>query len=404
MPAWFEDIPLDFTRQETKTAARLLVTALPSGAELAMFAGAIGLDGGAINFAQPPKIVVQEMLKQARLADRMPQMIAEVLNDAALAALHPQFLDLVKGQEAELAAAALRKRPSLATLALLPPSIEVWSRTDSSAQPLRSAELEKIVNPAAGFANPAEFRMRLAEAEVRTARVDIGGHAEGTGFLVGENLLLTNWHVVRNAAAGGVAVFDNAVSPLGVGSAGRKVAFAADWLVASSDHADVDLEIGPDGPPPGTWDFALVRLAEPVGAQAIGADPQAAGADRRGHYRLDGDAYIFDQGEPVFILGHPDGRPVQFSYASPSGARLTGNANRVRYGTNTEGGSSGSPVFNRHWRVVALHHAAGPTDLPGDFNLKGKDFNQGIPIRGIVENARTQLAGRPDVLSELGIG
>lgn len=403
MAAWFEDLPLDFARDETRTAAQLVATAFPSSAELQMFADSIGLDGGAINFAQTPRLIVASLLKQARLSDRMPSLISELLKDPALAALHPALLNLIKGYEGSLAAAALRKKPSLATLALLPSSVDIWSSDEASAKPLASPGLEKIVNAAAGFANPAEFRTRLAEAEVRTARIDIGGHAKGTGFLVGDSLLLTNYHVVEKGVVGGVAVFDNSISPLGVQNAGRSVSFAADWLVASSQHAAVSAEVGPDGPPPGTWDFALVRLSEPVAAQAIGPDPKAAGADRRGRYQLDGNTYLFDPAEPVFIVGHPDGRPVQFSYASPSSAKLTKNSNRVRYGTNTEGGSSGSPVFNRDWRVVALHHAAGPTNKPGDFNLKEKNFNQGIPLNGLVGELKRQLADKPAALKELGL-
>jgi V8-like Glu-specific endopeptidase len=32
----------------------------------------------------------------------------------------------------------------------------------------------------------------------------------------------------------------------------------------------------------------------------------------------------------------------------------------VQYTTDTLPGSSGSPVFNDNWEVVALHHAGGP--------------------------------------------
>jgi hypothetical protein len=167
-------------------------------------------------------------------------------------------------------------------------------------------------------------------------------------------------------------------------------------------HADAAAEIGPEGPPAGNWDFALVRLAEPAGGQAIGANPNAGDADKRGRYQLDGSPYHFQEAEPVLILGHPAGRPVQFSYASPSGVSPTKHGSRVRYQTNTEGGSSGSPVFNRNWRVVALHHAAGPTSLPGEFNLQSGQFNQGIPVSGIVAELKKQLAGRPE-LAELGL-
>ena len=226
----------------------------------------------------------------------------------------------------------------------------------------------------------------------------------GQEFLIGDSLLLTNWHVVKGGVEGAVAVFDNKVSPLGKGEQdpGRAVAFASSWLVARSVHEPASLEIGQDGPPGGNWDFAVVRLAEPIGTQAIGPDPQAKDADKRGRYLLDGGPYHFEEAKSILILGHPAGRPVQFSYASPSRVRQTKNLNRVRYQTNTEGGSSGSPVFNRDWRVVALHHAAGPTQIPGEFNLKTGEFNQGIPISGIVNELKKQLAGRPE-LAELGL-
>jgi Trypsin-like peptidase domain len=402
MTAWFEDLPLDFTKQETKAAERLLVAAFPTNDAVMMFAESVGLNVAALNQNVAPLLFIRRMLGQARLSDRLAHLIAEVLADPSLEAVHPGFMALIKGHEGTLAAAMMRRKPSLATLAALPPSVEVWGREDAAAKPLAAQGLEKIVNVAAGFADPAVFRLRLAEAEVKTARIDIGGHAKGSGFLVADSFLLTNWHVVKGGVDGAVAVFDNQVSALGVQNVGRSVKFAENWLIASSAYAPVSQEISPDGPPAGSWDFALVRLAEPVGAQGIGPAPQAKDADLRGRYQLDGNAYVFNEAEPIFILGHPDGRPAQFSYASPSGAKPTKHASRVRYGTNTEGGSSGSPVFNRDWRVVALHHAAGPTEIPGDFNFKTNDFNQGIPIREIVGELKKQLAGKPE-LNALGL-
>lgn len=402
MQPWFEDLPLDFTKSETKEAERLLITAFPSSIAALTFAENVGLDVAALNQSLPPTLLMRDMLKRARVSDRLVQLLSEVLNDASLQAFHPRFLTLIKGQEGAFAAAAMRRKPSLATLATLPSSVEVWAMGNSTPQPLATPGFEKIVNAAAGFADPAVFRLRLAEAEVRTARIDIGGHASGSGFLVADSLLLTNWHVVSKAAGGAVAVFDNKVSGVSIQDPGRTVKFAEDWLIAKSIHAPVAQEVGEDGPQAGNWDFALIRLAEPVGAQAIGPDPNAQNADPRGRYLLDGNAYLFDESEPIFIVGHPAGRPVQFSYASPSRSRATKYSTRVRYQANTEGGSSGSPVFNKDWRVVALHHAAGPTNLPGDFNLKSNAFNQGIPVKDIVEELEKQLAGKPE-LSALGL-
>jgi V8-like Glu-specific endopeptidase len=241
------------------------------------------------------------------------------------------------------------------------------------------------------------LRLKLAEAEVRTARIEIGGKAKGTGFLVGDDLLITNWHVVKGGVKGAVARFDHNIFTAGGNGGGRAVPFAAEWQVASSPHEPVPVETGVDGPPAGTWDFALVRLAKPVGAQALGPNPDNAGAEKRGSYVLDGSPYQFEEAEPIFILGHPEGRPVQLSYASPAGVKETEHHNRVRYQTNTEGGSSGSPVFNRDWRIVALHHASGPTSIPGEFHLQHDKFNQGVPISGVVAELKKQLAGRPEL-------
>jgi hypothetical protein len=242
----------------------------------------------------------------------------------------------------------------------------------------------------AGFVEPATFRKGIATAEVRTARVEIGGKAMGTGFLVGADLLMTNWHVVERGVDGALARFDH--SPT---DDGRAVKFSGDWLVAHSPHDTEANELGPKGPAEGTWDFAIVRLAEPAGAQPLGPDLADAGAERRGHYALDWGTYEFEAAETLLILGHPDGRPVQLSYASPAGARFTNARSRVRYDTNTEPGSSGSPVFNRDFRVVALHNSGSKGAGPGM-------FNQGVPIAAIGNALRTQLAGKPE-LALLGL-
>ena len=52
---------------------------------------------------------------------------------------------------------------------------------------------------------------------------------------------------------------------------------------------------------------------------------------------------------------------------------LNGNGTRIRYRTNTDPGSSGSPVFTMDWDIVALHHY-------GDPNWQKPLFNQGVPI------------------------
>ena len=54
-------------------------------------------------------------------------------------------------------------------------------------------------------------------------------------------------------------------------------------------------------------------------------------------------------------------------------AGLNGNGTRLRYRTNTEPGSSGSPVFSMDRDLVPLHHYGDPKYL-------NPLFNQGEPI------------------------
>lgn len=54
---------------------------------------------------------------------------------------------------------------------------------------------------------------------------------------------------------------------------------------------------------------------------------------------------------------------------------------RVRYRTNTEGGSSGSPCFTPDFELVALHHSGDPNFDPAH----KPTYNQGIPMSLIAQ-------------------
>ena len=380
--AWFEDLPLDWTRTDLREAAAALEAGYPTTDDIRFLAKDSGLATASLNLNGAPRTVIREMLDSARRADRLEQLLFEVFTKPEIAAVHEVLRKTLSGQEAKVQAVALDRRPSLELLARLPADITVQGH----------AGRETLLNAMAPFEDPALFRTRLAASEVRVCQIVVRGKPLGSGFLVGNEHVLTNWHVVQSVAehtgSDAVAVFDHKRNPDGVlVSPGRSVTFAQDWRVASSGFATDEVELSPSGPEPGQYDYALVRLSEPVGAQGIGAD---ATGDPRGSFALGARTTPISAQEPLWVLGHPEKLPLQLSYASPAEASLSTNHTRLRYRVNTEGGSSGSAVLDREFDAVALHHFGGTSD------------NQGVPVQLIVDDLRAQLPGSP-VLAELGL-
>jgi trypsin-like peptidase/tetratricopeptide repeat protein len=92
----------------------------------------------------------------------------------------------------------------------------------------------------------------------------------------------------------------------------------------------------------------------------------------------------------VYVVGHPQGGGVSFSLHD--NLLLDWDQRLVHYRTPTEPGSSGSPVFDDQWRLIAIHHAGG-SDMR---RLNGKpgtyEANEGINISAIVEEIRRKLS------------
>lgn len=233
------------------------------------------------------------------------------------------------------------------------------------------------------------WRMRLGQIEQVVGRVVIGEGALadplGTGFLVGPTVVMTNHHVVAAAIAGTVdpknirVQFDYFVSPTGSVAAGVFVPLHQDWLIRAAPHSAVDLtvhDLGVDAKE-GELDFALLRLARPFGAEPFGPLSAGGTAQPRGWIDLREHAAAAAKDDPTIIAQHPDGKPLKLAIDTEAVIGYSPSGRRLRYTTNTEPGSSGSPVFNYKLQILALHHAGDPNwlELP--------EYNEGIPIKAI---------------------
>jgi endonuclease G, mitochondrial len=85
--------------------------------------------------------------------------------------------------------------------------------------------------------------------------------------------------------------------------------------------------------------------------------------------------------EHVVIVQHPNGGPKQI--ALTGSAVMQTRPPYLHYSTDTMPGSSGSPVFNDLWQVIAIHHAAGPSLKTASGT---KHSNEGILISAIDTN------------------
>lgn len=99
--------------------------------------------------------------------------------------------------------------------------------------------------------------------------------------------------------------------------------------------------------------------------------------------------------EYVTIIQHPQGATKQICFTDNKVSAVFGNL--LQYSTDTEPGSSGSPVFNQQWQIVGLHHRGGGLAGPD-----GKKYftNEGIVIASILRDAAAFL-GIPDTLYDL---
>jgi V8-like Glu-specific endopeptidase len=88
--------------------------------------------------------------------------------------------------------------------------------------------------------------------------------------------------------------------------------------------------------------------------------------------------------EFVNVIQHPGGQMKQISLFHNIVTNVDGK--KIQYLTDTLKGSSGSPVFNRDWDVVAIHHS-GSNKKPGepDLPVGVRSRNEGIWINEIID-------------------
>lgn len=176
--------------------------------------------------------------------------------------------------------------------------------------------------------------LRMAKAVARIHILSAEGIplGYGTGFLVSTRLLLTNNHVLDNAdsAASSLAEFNYELGENGQAEPSVKLALDPSSFFLTDEALD----------------YTLVALRPDPALEAYG------------RLSLNGKADTIKVGEWVNIIQHPNAEPKQL--ALRDNQVVDALEQFLHYRTDTAPGSSGSPVFNDQWELVALHHSGVP--------------------------------------------
>jgi Trypsin-like peptidase domain len=100
----------------------------------------------------------------------------------------------------------------------------------------------------------------------------------------------------------------------------------------------------------------------------------------------------------AYLIGHPRGL-AQPQFTMQDNVLLDYDDQVVHYRSPTEPGSSGSPVFDSQWKLIALHHAGG-FDTPR-LNNKGGTYaaNEGISLRAILSGLQNRPPRPEEIVS-----
>jgi V8-like Glu-specific endopeptidase len=195
-----------------------------------------------------------------------------------------------------------------------------------------------------------DIALRASKAVVRVKT----GAVVGTGFLIAPQLVMTNHHIIRDAADAGSAIVDfNYRMELN-----GKTSSKHHILPAKKDGVFVTSA---------ALDYTVFELAQPAKAEPLRLTPR-----------------VPKPKDAIPIIQHPGGGLMQISFQQ--NFVIFANEHELQYTTSTLGGSSGSPLFDdSSYDVIGIHHSYNKTH----------QVNQGTSVAAILKDLKAQNSSLP---------
>ncbi|RSN30565.1 serine protease [Amycolatopsis sp. WAC 01416] len=310
-----DSFPLDWTDQRLRELRNALSTAIYRDRDIELVAIGAGVPPARISWNQPAERLWFDVLNEAAAHVRVKQLLTDVADKwPALAA---------RIDELSKTAPVLTARIPEDQAPALTPDDGRWTNFGGLERQIFDDE-ETLFD-----VSFLEQGLDRAKSVCRmTVSFEKAG-CHGTAFRIGPRTLLTNHHVLHDWRHGdrrAKAVQAEFHYELDSAGTPRKP------VVIRCDTASIDGDRA--------HDFAVVTTAEPMPD-----DVPIVPLHRAATVEAD---------DRVYIIQHPRGLPKKI--AMHHNLVRYADDDVVQYWTDTEAGSSGSPVFDRYWRVVALHH------------------------------------------------
>lgn len=341
-----DDFPVVWMAPEVKETLRILQT-IWRQSDIERIVGQAGLPPGEVRWDPRPAITWRSVFELAAGQDAVGALLDEVT--AEIPALKVR-LDELRTATRPVVPDERRASPDPAMRDFDSPGWKNFS-TDGRAEAI-------IVAGQPTFVDVSFLAVGLDRARsVCRLSTRFPGEGSGTGFRIGPEHVLTNHHVLFNRDDGD-----------------RKIVSAEAWFNYESDEwgqpkritqvrCDPDSVVGEKAD-----DWALIRTTEPIPADFPMLP--VTGAE------------VPEVDDRVYIIQHPYGQPKKVAFQHNLVRSV--EPDKIQYWTDTDLGSSGSPVFDESWRVVALHHFSVPAPEGDRVSVR----NQGRRIDRIVERMR----------------